>query len=86
MVLAVNPGSLLASKTVWERFGVAENDLWIGADSLCHAALDVAFAFASGKCFENDSGRFSEPNSAALNASHSASVVAAINTILSDLS
>ncbi|MEM8957672.1 MAG: SDR family NAD(P)-dependent oxidoreductase [Pseudomonadota bacterium] len=85
-VLAVNPGSLLASKMVKEGFGVAGNDLRIGADILCRAALDDAFASASGKYFDNDSGRFSEPNAAALNPSHSASVVAGIDAALSDLS
>lgn len=56
--IAVNPGSLLASKMVKEGFGVAGNDLSIGADILCRAALDDAFADASGKYFDNDAGCF----------------------------
>ena len=56
--IAVNPGSLLASKMVQEGFGVAGNDLSIGADILCRAALDVEFADASGKYFDNDAGEF----------------------------
>ena len=49
IVVAVNPGSLLASKMVKEGFGIAGNDLQIGADILCQAALDDSFADASGK-------------------------------------
>ncbi|MEM9709793.1 MAG: SDR family NAD(P)-dependent oxidoreductase [Pseudomonadota bacterium] len=56
--LAVNPGSLLASKMVTEGFGVAGNDLRIGADILCRLALDDAFASESGRYWDNDSGRF----------------------------
>ena len=39
MFVAVNPGSLLASKMVKEGFGMAGNDLSIGADILRRAAL-----------------------------------------------
>lgn len=57
-VIAVNPGSLLASKMVKEGFGVAGHDLQIGADILCQLALDEAFSGASGKYWDNDSGGF----------------------------
>ncbi len=56
MIVAVNPGSLLASKMVKEGFGVAGNDLSIGADILTRATLSDEFANASGKYFDNDSG------------------------------
>lgn len=85
VVVAVNPGSLLASKMVQEGFGIAGNDLRIGADILCRAALDDVFAEASGTYFDNDSGRFSNPNPAALDQAHSKSVMATIRTVLSDL-
>ncbi len=81
VVVAVNPGSLLASKMVKEGFGVAGNDLQIGASILRQAALDDSFASASGKYFDNDSGQFAPPNSAALHEGHSASVMQAINEI-----
>ncbi|WP_147113239.1 SDR family NAD(P)-dependent oxidoreductase [Tateyamaria sp. syn59] len=58
--IAVNPGSLLASKMVKEGFGVAGNDLQIGADILCRLSLDSAFATASGQYWDNDAGRFGE--------------------------
>ncbi|MEM6620230.1 MAG: SDR family NAD(P)-dependent oxidoreductase, partial [Pseudomonadota bacterium] len=47
--IAVNPGSLLASKMVKEGFGVAGNDLGIGADILCRLATSPDFATASGR-------------------------------------
>ncbi|MGD1880775.1 MAG: SDR family NAD(P)-dependent oxidoreductase [Paracoccaceae bacterium] len=56
--IAANPGSLLASKMVKEGFGVAGNDLQIGADILCRLALDDEFADASGRYWDNDAGAF----------------------------
>lgn len=56
--IAVNPGSLLASKMVKEGFGVAGNDLQIGADILCRLSLDNEFASASGRYWDNDAGGF----------------------------
>ena len=56
--IAVNPGSLLASKMVKEGFGVAGNDLQIGADILCRLSLDADFVDASGRYWDNDAGGF----------------------------
>lgn len=56
--IAVNPGSLLASKMVKEGFGVAGNDLRIGSDILCRLSLDDDFADASGRYWDNDAGGF----------------------------
>ncbi|MEO9825367.1 MAG: SDR family NAD(P)-dependent oxidoreductase [Paracoccaceae bacterium] len=64
VVLAVNPGSLLASKMVKEGFGIAGNDLQIGADILCRLALDETFSNASGKYWDNDAGGFAPVSSA----------------------
>ncbi|MTH98207.1 SDR family NAD(P)-dependent oxidoreductase [Roseibium sp. RKSG952] len=82
VMIAVNPGSLLASKMVKEGFGVAGKDLNIGADILIRAALDPAFASASGQYFDNDSGAFADPHSAALNAAHSREVMKAIKALV----
>ncbi len=82
VVVAVNPGSLLASKMVKEGFGVAGNDLKIGADILCAAALDDSFADATGKYFDNDSGRFKDPNPAALDPKHAQEVMQKINELV----
>ena len=86
VVVAVNPGSLLASKMVKEGFGVAGNDLQIGASILRKAALDSSFADASGKYFDNDSGQFAQPHGAALDAGHSGEVMQAINAVCAALS
>lgn len=77
-VIAVNPGSLLASKMVKEGFGVAGNDMSIGVDILCRAALDPEFADASGKYFDNDSGQLARPHAAAMDEDHRKSVMKAI--------
>ena len=62
IVVAVNPGSLLASKMVKEGFGVPGSDIGIGADILTRAAISDEFADANGKYFDNDSHRFSNPH------------------------
>ena len=40
MIVAVNPGSLLASKMVKEGFGVEGKDIGIGADILIRASAN----------------------------------------------
>jgi len=72
---------LLASKMVKEGFGVAGNDLSIGADILRRAALSEDFAAASGRYFDNDNGRFAPPHQAAANPDHVSEVMAAIREL-----
>jgi NAD(P)-dependent dehydrogenase (short-subunit alcohol dehydrogenase family) len=84
-IIAVNPGSLLASKMVKEGFGIAGNDLSIGADILCRAALDDEFSDASGKYFDNDAGQFSAPHSAALDSQHSKAVMTGITDVIASI-
>jgi NAD(P)-dependent dehydrogenase (short-subunit alcohol dehydrogenase family) len=79
--VAVNPGSLLASKMVKEGFGIAGNDLSIGAHILASAAVSEDFADASGRYFDNDSGRFAQPNAAAADPDHVAEVLAVIREL-----
>ena len=83
MIVAVNPGSLLASKMVKEGFGVAGNDLSIGADILVRAALSDEIAGASGKYFDNDAGRFANPHADALDDAKCQQVVETIEGMLS---
>jgi len=85
VVVAVNPGSLLASKMVKEGFGIAGNDLGIGAAILRDAALNPSFAIATGKYFDNDSGAFANPHTAAMDESHSAAVMNAMNEAIAKL-
>lgn len=84
VVVAVNPGSLLASKMVKEEFGVAGKDLSIGSDILCQASLGSSFADASGKYFDNDSGWFAPPHPAALDQDHAAAVVQVIKELVKE--
>ena len=81
-MIAVNPGSLLASKMVKEGFGVAGQDLNVGADILIDAALGARFSDASGAYFDNDSGTFTNPHPAALDPVHAADVMRAIRTLV----
>lgn len=74
LFIAVNPGSLLASKMVKDGFGVAGKDLGIGAEILQRAALSEEFASASGKYFDNDIGQFTAPHPGALDPGSSAKV------------
>ena len=84
-VIAVNPGSLLASKMVKQAFGVAGADIRIGAEVLRRAALADEFAAASGKYFDNDSGRFASPHPDALDLQKCDGIVRAIEAILARL-
>ncbi|QFU01986.1 Rhamnolipids biosynthesis 3-oxoacyl-[acyl-carrier-protein] reductase [Halomonas sp. THAF5a] len=84
-IIAVNPGSLLGSKMVKEGFGVAGNDLQIGVDILNRAALDDAFAHATGQYFDNDAKRFASPHADALEAAKCERVVRVIEDVLARL-
>ncbi len=83
--IAVNPGSLLASKMVKEGFGVAGADIGIGADILIRAALTDEFADVSGQYYDNDNRRFADPHPDALDAKKSQDVVSAIEGALAQL-
>lgn len=82
MIVAVNPGSLLATKMVQEGFGVAGNDIGKSAEILIRAALSEEFADASGKYFDNDSGRFASPHPDALNSQKCKEIVNTIERII----
>jgi NAD(P)-dependent dehydrogenase (short-subunit alcohol dehydrogenase family) len=84
-VIAVNPGSLLGTKMVKEGFGTAGKDIRIGAEILVRAALSDEFAAASGRYFDNDSGRFASPHPDALDAQKSREIVHAIETVLAGI-
>ncbi|MEM8687537.1 MAG: SDR family NAD(P)-dependent oxidoreductase [Pseudomonadota bacterium] len=81
-IIALNPGSLLGSKMVKEGFGVAGSDLSIGADIIARASLSEEFARASGKYFDNDSGRFANPHSDAMDSAKSAEVTQLVEQLV----
>ena len=84
VTVAVNPGSLLATNMVRKGFGVAGNDISIGADILIRAALSDEFAGATGRYFDNDAGRFSAPHADAARPEKVAQVVRAIEALIAD--
>jgi len=79
--VAVNPGSLLATKMVREGFGIAGKDQRIGAEILCRAVLSDEFAAASGAYFDNDSGRFASPHPDAMDPEKVSAVVEALDSL-----
>lgn len=86
VVVAVNPGSLLATKMVREGFGVAGSDVRIGADVVTQAALADTFATANGQYFDNDTGRFAPPHPDGLDPRKIDEVVRSIEAVLADMS
>ena len=80
--VAINPGSLLATKMVKEGFNMAGNDIHIGSDILLRATLSDEFAEASGKYFDNDKGRFAPPHPDALDPQKCQEVIRAIEAVL----
>lgn len=85
-IIAVNPGSLLATKMVRDGFGMAGNDIRIGADILTRAALTDEFGVATGKYFDNDLKQFSSPHIDALDPHKIDEIVCTIEEILTEVS
>ena len=82
VVVAVNPGSMLGTEMVKQGFGVPGRSIDIGASILVRAALSHEFAGASGRYFDNDSGRFAAPHPDALDATAAAKIMQAIEALL----
>ncbi|WP_461205653.1 SDR family NAD(P)-dependent oxidoreductase [Clostridium sp. DL1XJH146] len=83
-VIAVNPKSFLGSKMVKKAYGTAGHDLRIGADILSRAALSDEFKDASGKYFDNDTGRFASPHPDALDEGKRKEIVNCIEEVLTN--
>ena len=84
-IIAVNPRSMLGSKMVKQAYGVVGSDLRIGAEILCRAALADEFAAASGRYFDNDTGRFASPHPDAMNPQKTEGIVRVIEAVLTGL-
>ncbi len=80
--IALNPGSLLATKMVKEAFGIEGSDIRIGANIIVEAALADTFHNASGKYFDNDARRFAPPHPDALNQKKSEAVLKTIEAVI----
>ncbi|MBU2919611.1 SDR family NAD(P)-dependent oxidoreductase [Psychrosphaera sp. F3M07] len=83
--IAVNPGSLLASKMVTEGFGIAGNDLSIGANIVSALALEDVFSNASGRYFDNDAQQFADPHPDATDKSKVDNLIFAMKNIITEL-
>ena len=59
--IALNPGSLLATKMVKEGFGVSGNSIEMGVKVFEAAIHESRFLSPAGCYFDNDKGQFSEP-------------------------
>ena len=79
--IAVNPGSLLATKMVKEGFGIEGKDLNIGADFLVRLAIEETFAQSSGLYFDNDEGQFGAPHPAVNNKDVCAELMATLSSL-----
>lgn len=81
-IIAINPKSLLGSKMLKQNFAIAGDDLSLGAEILCQAAVCDDFANASGLYFDNDKEKFVAPHPDALNDDICQSVMDKIEQIL----
>lgn len=81
-IIAINPKSLLGTKMVKDAFGISGNDLSLGAEVLCQAALCNEFANASGLYFDNDQEKFADPHPDALDDEKCQIVMTAIEAII----
>lgn len=82
VIVSVNPASMLGTKMVKDGFGVAGNDIAIGADILVRASLSDEFADVSGQYYDNDAKRFAPPHADALDAGKRAEVVAVVEAMV----
>ena len=83
--VAVNPGSLLATKMVRDGFGVSGKDLSIGGRVLVDAATSDTFADANGRYFDNDNKVFAAPHTDAIDDAKCLRVLDAISEKLTTL-
>ncbi|GAA6150818.1 SDR family NAD(P)-dependent oxidoreductase [Pseudoteredinibacter isoporae] len=81
-LLALNPGSLLASKMVKEGFGVKGNDIGIGAKAILRMALEEDAEHHNGDYFDNDMGEFAALPMEHTSANTSSELMDAIEEVL----
>ena len=82
MIVAVNPGSLLATRMVHEGYGIAGNDVNIGTDILVRSAVGDDFATAGGRYFDNDARRFGDPHPDAMDSARCSALLEALDSLL----
>ena len=84
-VIAVNPGSFLGTKMVKEAYGSDGQDVNIGVDILGRAATSNEFANATGRYYDNDSGRFAAPHPDAMDGAKNSAMVKLIEAAIQSL-
>ena len=82
LVYSVNPGSLLGTNMVKGGFGIAGNDVNIGADILVRLSLEDKLDAPSGSYFDNDAGRFGSPHPDVLDDAKSVAVVTTVKKLV----
>ena len=85
-IVAVNPGSLLATKMVKEGFGIEGNDVNIGSDILARFVNDPEYSRRTGEYFDNDSGRFAPIHEAATNEAFIGDLIRELDRIIAEFS
>ena len=66
---------------VREGFGIAGNDIMIGANIIVEAAVGDSFVNANGKYYDNDAKRFGPPHGDALDNKKNAAVSEAVQSL-----
>lgn len=84
VVVAVNPGSMLATNMVKNAFGVSGGSVRVGAQIIARAATHDDFKDSSGKYFNNDAGAFGSPHRDARDARKNAALVHRFDDILKE--
>ena len=83
-IIAVNPGSFLATKMVKDAYGLSGNDVTIGSDILIKAALADSFNNSSGKYYDNDEGKFSKAHNHAYDDYKCLDIIKTIESIIEE--
>lgn len=84
-LVAINPGSLLATKMVQETFAIAGNDINQGVDILVRATTTDEFTARSGQYFDGDAGDFAPAHTDTQDPHRCAEVMAAIDATVSKI-
>ncbi len=85
-IVAVNPGSLLATKMVKEGFGIQGNDVNIGSEILARFVNDPEYSKRTGEYFDNDSGRFASIDEASTNDAFIVRLIRELDRIIAEAS
>ena len=84
-IIAVNPGSFLGTKMVKEAYGSEGKDIGIGSEILTRLAIAPEYADATGKYFDNDSGKFGPPHPDALDPQKNKQIIDLMDAMLPSL-